>query len=300
MQSYGYKLYLLTLSDTNELSDDQKNCFYGIIPGCSETYLLRKINHPICVIIDNYKLGSEVHAQYRNLGSLVICIDDLTQKRYMCDVLFDGGLTRRTKDYFGLMDNPDCKLYVGPEYSFVDMDFRDHYINGNFEVTSNQIYLSLGGYDKNQLTNKLVSDLSAIFPSKCFCVPNTRGRLNLKSLSNLIELTSREEMILASARSYCGVGAGGTMVYERNSVCLPTFHIVIAENQLDMSKDMKKLVGSPYHIFIDEDGYSEVIDDVSRFIEDKARISKIRKKLSTLPNNLGINNIVEIIINAIN
>lgn len=208
----------------------------------------RKKNVDI-LIIDNYALDEKWEEQLRNLTKKIVVIDDLANRKHLCDLLIDQNLVNNMNERYKNLVQKNTELLLGPEYVILGKEYSLQ--RENASIRSNDIkrvLISFGGVDEFNFTGKLVDYFSgtkfrhiqfevAVTDSFVFLdsilersnPKNIRIHKNIKSLVSLME------------ESEIAIGAGGTTTWERICMGLPSIVITIADNQTESAKLLNKM-----------------------------------------------------------
>ena len=270
----------------------QIESFSDVLVG-TEAQLLRATPKGSTIVFDTYEIDHNVQSSYRGICRKLVCIDDLCGKVHDCDILFDGNISRKKSDYDHLILNKNSEIYVGSDFQIIDEELSicsaPLFYN---DRDLNLIYMSFGASGQFELLKTITSHFLTTLPELKFAIPNSFGNLNLDGLGNVIEISERKEMREYSGSAFCGIGAAGTMTWERNIQNLPTFHFVLAANQEQVAKDMKNLFGSPYQYYFNSSVSNEIISNLEGFVSDKYTLLEIHNKLQKTNKTNGVDNLI--------
>ena len=290
----GHKTVLLTqqTSTSHSLED-----FSQILEG-DETYLLKNCPKVRAIIFDHYKLDASTHKKYRDLAGKIICFDDLTHKKYYCDMIFDANLNRKPKEYSPFLVKTSTKILTGQQYQLIDELFsKQEEVVAYNERNQNLIYFSLGLSRNCTLMKSILDYFFVKEPQTIFGIPNTLKQFTHKISDNVVYLDTKKSMVEFCCRAHAGIGAAGTMTWERNAVGLPTYHVIIADNQRAVAEDMQQLFFSPYWDYVANPRLESLMHDLERFINDTTLRRKINTKLQLCITNNAAQEIAEEIFN---
>ena len=107
------------------------------------------------VIADHYGIDHRWQARVREMASGLIMIDDLADRRHLCDILIDQNISRTAADYAGLV--PDgCELLCGPSFALLRDGFsmvRDRSIGAKrAKLVPKRYLVSMGGADRDNFS----------------------------------------------------------------------------------------------------------------------------------------------------
>ncbi|MEO8115634.1 MAG: UDP-2,4-diacetamido-2,4,6-trideoxy-beta-L-altropyranose hydrolase, partial [Phenylobacterium sp.] len=198
------------------------------------------------VVLDHYGAGAAEDAMLRGEGRRIVVIDDLADRAHACDLLIDPGYGRRREAYDGLAD---CPLLLGPDYALVRPEFaaaRHRALARRARrAPVRRALVSLGLTDVGGITGRVVEALAAQLGEVRLDVVLGAGAPSLEAVSALAARDRRvrlhldtEAMASLTADADIAVGAGGSSVWERACLGLPTACVVLADNQAPMAQGL--------------------------------------------------------------
>ena len=200
---------------------------------------------PDVVVVDHYGAGAKEETALRARGRKIAVIDDLADRRHACDLLVDPGFGRRQEDYSGLVGEA-CQTLVGPDYALVRPEFADARPRALSRRArhdqTRRALVSLGLTDVGGVTQKVVETLAPHLDDVRLDVVLGSGAASLGGLSALAERDRRihlhvntHEMASLMAEADVSIGAGGSSVWERATLGLPSVTAILADNQAGMT-----------------------------------------------------------------
>ncbi|MFZ3130448.1 MAG: UDP-2,4-diacetamido-2,4,6-trideoxy-beta-L-altropyranose hydrolase [Desulfosporosinus sp.] len=202
------------------------------------------------LIVDHYGIDHQWQSLLRGEVNNIMVIDDLANRHHDCDVLLDQNYYHNAADrYHGLIPK-DCSLFLGPHYLLLREEFykarKDMRIRTG-EVSN--ILVFYGGADTTNETEKCLTGLGDYLrlklevnvvigqsnPNKGRIKYICSARSNLYyhcQVSNLAELMNKADLAF---------GAGGSTIWERCFLGLPSIVTVTAENQLETTQAVSEL-----------------------------------------------------------
>ncbi len=207
-----------------------------------------EVFQPDVVVVDHYGAGAEEEAVLRGPGRRIAVIDDLADRRHLCDLLIDPGHARRRDAYDGLIDAA-CPTLLGPAYALVRPAFaaarpRALMRRAKHEPVRRAL-IALGLTDFGGITARVVRTLTPHLGEVRLDVVMGAGAPSLDAISTLAGRDRRlrlhldtEEMASLTADADIAVGAGGSSVWERACAGLPSISVVLADNQAGMARDL--------------------------------------------------------------
>ncbi|MCM2461606.1 UDP-2,4-diacetamido-2,4,6-trideoxy-beta-L-altropyranose hydrolase [Pseudomonas sp. CG7] len=209
--------------------------------------ILEKIM-PEWLIVDHYALDAEWEASLQTFFTRLLVIDDLADRKHICDVLIDQNLGHAEQDYTALVPN-DCRLMIGPQYALLRPEFarlRKQSLKRRVSPRLEHILVTMGGIDQANATGWTLHALkTCALPVSCqISVVMGLNAPNLAKVADaaanmpwptevLVNITDMGER-MASADIVIGA-AGGTS-WERCCLGVPTIMVVLADNQKSGAK----------------------------------------------------------------
>ena len=190
------------------------------------------------LIVDHYALDSRWESLVRPNVKWLMAIDDIADRDHACDLLVDANFYLDLKTRYKGKILKDCQLLMGPRYALLRSEFRE--TRKLVKARSGEIHKVLvffGGVDEKNYTNTVIEALASF--KNLFEVVVIVGELNLnraKVESNcrthgftfLIQVNDIANIMLSV--DLC-IGAGGTAIWERCCLGLPTITLATSSNQ---------------------------------------------------------------------
>jgi spore coat polysaccharide biosynthesis protein SpsF len=202
-------------------------------------------NHNVkCIILDvRDDLPSEIICIYRERGTLIVTIDDPTDRRLLADLAFYPPAPQVAKmDWKGFTG----QLYVGWEWVVLRREFSKDNINhcvinnmtGDVKVPN--ILITMGGSDPQGMTLKVLKALAFIDNKLEVTVVIGPGFGYQKDLLKLLNHFSHPYRILENvsnmadimAESNLAVASFGVTAYELAAMQVPTLQICLSEDHV--------------------------------------------------------------------
>ena len=191
------------------------------------------------LIVDDFSLDAAAVAPLRRPDLRIAVIDDLADRAYACDLLVDPGHARAVGDYAGLTP-PACRLLVGPAYALLRASFARaaQAPRAGAEGPVARVFVSFGLSDLDGVAGQAVAALRPRAPLARFDVALASDAESLPRLQRMaaadagvrLHVDARDVAALMQAADV-GVGAGGSAVWERCALGLPSLAVVVADNQ---------------------------------------------------------------------
>ncbi|MFT9819922.1 UDP-2,4-diacetamido-2,4,6-trideoxy-beta-L-altropyranose hydrolase [Lysinibacillus sp. NPDC056185] len=235
-------------------------------------------------VVDHYAIDFKWEKRIRPYTREIMVIDDLANREHDCDILLDQNFYSNMNDRYNKLVPKHCKKYLGPNNALLREEFiKEVYLNYN---KNNNILISFGGSDPTGETLKVCKLLKNIIPNK-YIITIIIGSSNPEKLlierfcelnnqfTSYFNVTNMARLINES--SFC-IGGGGVSVIERCVLKKPTLIITVAENQIEIAKDIQQ-IGAANYIGHYNENYEEVFkDSILKFVKDDLYISNMSNK----------------------
>ena len=231
------------------------------------------------MVVDSYAIDETWEKQIRPFARKIMVIDDLANRKHDCDILLDQNFYQN-KDtrYQGLVPE-SCQLRLGPQHALLREEFyevrkyqrkRDGRIRnilvfyGGIDLTNEtmkalQAIVMLDGC--NQFTVNVIVGASNPYQDEIEAFCQQYGFIHYYcQVDNIAEFMSEADLSL---------GAGGTTIWERCFLGLPTIVTAIAQNQEQGCIDCAKLNFIEYIGCADNVTRGNVMDAIKRMTVDK-------------------------------
>lgn len=199
------------------------------------------------LIIDSYELNHIWHKRLRPLTEKIMVIDDLANRKFDCDILLNQNPGFCNEDYKNKISEK-CKLLVGSKYALLRPEFfklRKKALEKRKSTTKiNNILISLGGSDFNNITYDILQDLQNHFKITIVLgkkSPHNKMIMNYIASKNIELIENATNMSDLMFDADLAIGASGSTSLERCCLGLPTLVYVLAENQINIANSLEHL-----------------------------------------------------------
>jgi len=216
------------------------------------------------LIVDHYGLGFEWERSMRSFARKIVVIDDLANRAHDCDLLLDQNvIANYDSRYDGLVASHCIKL-LGPAYLIM----RDEFIEARKTVTVRsgevrRLLVFMGGSDPTGETLKVLDAIEQLQQ----LAANGQHHTSIEHIDVVVGSSNASKALIEQRCSelnlhyYCqinylsallaeadfAVGAGGSAMWERCYVGLPSSSTVVAENQA-ATTDKAAQLGAIIHL----------------------------------------------------
>jgi UDP-2,4-diacetamido-2,4,6-trideoxy-beta-L-altropyranose hydrolase len=256
LKEKGYEVFDLAINSLDINVDEQSTPYLNWL-GASWTNDAAQVNaivkdiNPELLIVDHYALDIKWEQNVKHTTSTkMIVIDDLANRKHDCDALIDQTLGRNEVDYNHLVPK-ECLLLLGADYAMLRRDFTDwrkHSLDRRGSYQFAKLLITLGGVDKDNFTYQVLKVIeTCTLPEKLEITvimgATAPHREAVKSLAKNLPyktevLSAVKNMAEYMAESDLAIGAAGSTSWERCCLGLPTYMIVIADNQKEIAQSL--------------------------------------------------------------
>lgn len=260
------------------------------------------------VVVDHYGLGKKWDVLIKPIYRKLMVIDDLANRRHDCDLLLDQNYYKNPHKRYQKLVPESCVCLLGPKYVLLRREFIE--AKKNLRARTGEIRRVLvffGGSDPTNETKKILIALkrvtlnrievdvvvggtnphNAIIQAMCKDMVGVNFYLNV---SNMAELISEADI---------AIGAGGSSIWERCYLGLPSIISVVASNQLETASDVASLCAIEYL------GNSEALSPedyataISKFIESPNYLKSMSAAGMHMVNRVGTYDVIDVMLNEL-
>ena len=192
-----------------------------------------------------------------------------------------------------------CNVLTGPKYSLLRPEFYS-YQRKNINTVDGKnghMLISLGGYDENNIVGEILDSIKGIqFPRKfritvVLGVKEIWGDTIKKQVYNYpcpvdIKINVINMAALMADCDLC-IGAAGSTSWERCCLGLPTLMFVVADNQMDIAKELEK-----EHTAIIVKSVDKLVDLLSEIFDDPKKLVSMSYSVRRIADGLGVGRVV--------
>ncbi len=215
------------------------------------------------LIIDHYSIDYKWEIKIRPYINKILVIDDISNREHNCDYLLDQNLYFENP-YVNLVPK-DCKIFLGLQYVILNENFKkiksinnklithtlinDKLINDELKI---RINISFWGSDIHNITEKIIDNIiknknkiknfnDIIFDIIVGASNKNYDNIKNKQLINFNIYYSVDNMAELLNKTDLCIGATGSSIYERLYLKIPTIAITVADNQINIAKNLDKI-----------------------------------------------------------
>lgn len=197
------------------------------------------------LVVDHYALDARWEKALRPSVKNIMVIDDLADRQHDCDVLLDQNYYADMQTRYKGKVPTDCQLLLGPSYALLREEFRalrEQVKVRNGEVK--KVLVFFGGFDADNYTFKAIEVLAEVNAELQVDVVIGAQHPFKELIENAcarygyvchVQTSRMAELMLEADLA---IGAGGSAIWERCALALPSIVIVVAKNQNNAVKDL--------------------------------------------------------------
>jgi UDP-2,4-diacetamido-2,4,6-trideoxy-beta-L-altropyranose hydrolase len=254
------------------------------------------------VVIDHYGVGAAEEVALRGPHRRIAVIDDLADRRHACDLLVDPGYGRRRGDYSRLVPEA-CVTLVGPDHALIRPEFgqaRPRALSRRARHDPvRRVQASFGLTDVGGITGRVVEMLTPHLADLRLDVVISAEAPSYEALAARAESDRRLHLHLdadmAGLTADCdiAVGAGGSSVWERAVLGLPSITLILADNQAPTAERLAA-AGAMLAVDARAPGFEAALTDAwGRLIDDAALRWTLSQQASQLCDGRGAERVAE-------
>jgi len=197
------------------------------------------------LIVDHYALDHRWEKSLRDVANKIMVIDDLANRQHDCDVLLDQNFYQDMDTRYVDKVPKHCHLLLGPSYALLREEFRKLRQHAKPRVGNiKNLLVFFGGVDAQNYTGLSLAAIAALNLNVKVDVVIGRQHPNLNEIENLSNKhqyachVQTNQIAALMAKADLAVGAGGTAMWERCCMGLPSICISTANNQDQQVTDL--------------------------------------------------------------
>ena len=274
------------------------------------------------LVVDHYGLDARWESLMRGECRHILTLDDLFNRPHDCDLLLDQNLidtpgshsrSSYPSSYHDLIPG-NCRQLLGPRFALLRPEFLQARAtkkaqNDCTSTTENQIprlLIFFGGSDPTRECFKALDALQLLPPDCPVQAELIAGASNpavadlqtrcQNPPQNLSEITLHRQvpaMADLMSRADLSIGAGGTTTWERFCLGLPGIVIAVADNQVEISRNLAE---QGAHIYLGESREvtaEQLSHAIRELLQNPARRQALSEKAMTLVDGLGVTRVLE-------
>jgi UDP-2,4-diacetamido-2,4,6-trideoxy-beta-L-altropyranose hydrolase len=257
------------------------------------------------VVLDHYGAGWREETALRGLHRQIVVIDDLANRRHACDLLVDPGFGRRRADYARLV-RETCSILVGPSNALIRPEFaqaRPRALSRRARHDPvRRALISFGLTDVGEITGRVLETLAGRPDDLRLDVVLAPGAPSWEAVAaranadRRIHLHEDADMVALTADCDAAIGAGGSSVWERACLGLPSLTLILADNQAVMADRLGE-DGATLAVDARAPGLeAALIHDWERLTDDAALRWSLTQRSSDLCDGRGADHVADAVL----
>ncbi|MBK8119724.1 MAG: UDP-2,4-diacetamido-2,4,6-trideoxy-beta-L-altropyranose hydrolase [Sulfuritalea sp.] len=228
------------------------------------------------LIVDHYGLDADWERRMRGCAKRILVIDDLANRPHDCEILLDQNYYPSPQDRYDGKVPPSCQLLLGPQFVLLTPQFEKEASSPRSrDGRIRRVLVFFGGSDPTCETQKALDAIKILdWPNVHFDVVVGAGNPQKEliesrcaELSNTAYYCQTQDMAKLCSLADVALGAGGSAVWERSILGLPSIVVVTAENQRETVNALEaggyiRLLG--WHDETDAGQMADVLNQMSK------------------------------------
>jgi UDP-2,4-diacetamido-2,4,6-trideoxy-beta-L-altropyranose hydrolase len=194
---------------------------------------------PDWLVIDHYGLGERWEREVGRNARRILAFDDLPTRRHECHILVDQNAAPPDAERYGPLLPQSCRLLAGPRYAVLRREFHPLRAAARPREAFRRALVFFGGVDATNHTEQAIAAfqdprlagiqvdvvIGAANPLREQLRQRHAGRPLLRLMDSSADFAQR--MVEADL----AIGAGGTTLWERACLGLPSVVVPVVDNQ---------------------------------------------------------------------
>lgn len=303
----GFEVHLLARVDKNKSGLESAEMFWLGTDWRSDSdqtkAVLEKSRKVIdWMIIDHYGIDYKWQFSLRDWVHNIMVIDDLANRRHDCDILLDQNLFENPSLRYLDLVSINCRRLLGPHYALLRAEFseaRSMSLERDGQVQRLMVFY--GGSDPLNETLRTLRAVESLSLNIDVIVgsinPNIekvkKFVLKQKNMSLYCNVANIAQLMI---KADLAVGASGGTTWERCCLGLPMILLSIAENQVDIAKNLERHQCAVYLGKNTEVTDLDIYRAVRYFIDNPSKVRELSQNSSRLVDGHGAERVGNILL----
>lgn len=223
-------------------------------------HILKTLSNVDLLVVDHYGIDARWETYVRSHVKKILVIDDLANRAHDCDSLLDQNYYYGKESRYEHLVPKNTLCLLGPQFALLRPEFQKaRQLFPRLERTHlpvKRINICFGGVDAKGDTIKVLTMLKPWLDEKKLqidvIVSSACSHIDVinewvKQYSSIRLYISPPNLAELLALADIGIGAVGSMIWERACVGLPSITLAIAENQQQLAEDTAR---AGMHLFL--------------------------------------------------
>ncbi|MBW3567219.1 MAG: UDP-2,4-diacetamido-2,4,6-trideoxy-beta-L-altropyranose hydrolase, partial [Proteobacteria bacterium] len=189
------------------------------------------------VVVDHYGIGARWHSAVRPVARHILAIDDLADRPLVADMVLDQNLRFAAGNDYATRVVPGTRLLAGPRFALLRPEFAS---KEKVQRKQRHLFAAFGGADAENWTGRFLEAMHLMAPLDITAdIAITSAHSELDALQETCASLAAATLHIDHHRvsrlmqgAVLGIGAGGSMTWERCASGLPSLTWAVAENQV--------------------------------------------------------------------
>lgn len=251
------------------------------------------------LIVDHYALDARWESKLRGSAGRILAIDDIADRQHDCDMLLDQNFYADMQTRYTGKVPPACGMLLGPRYALLREEFRTLHERARPRSSPvRKILVFFGGVDAENCTGQAIralaeTDLSGIRVDVVIGAQHSHVEQIKDECARLgygchVQTARMAEL---TAEADLAIGAGGSAIWERCCLGIPSLVFCTADNQRQQLADAAR-----HGLLYSPDAKDGLKLAIQRHLEALAENAALREYLSCngmeLVNGLGTERVI--------
>lgn len=201
------------------------------------------------VVVDHYGIDEKWEQAVRCVARRILVIDDLADRRHVCDVLLDQNLVERMASRYEGIVSAGCQVLLGPRYAILQPEYAAMHVGATpREGRVRRLVVYFGGADQGHFTSRVIREFLKLRRSDVavdVVVPSSSPQLPIliglvEEVANVHIHSDMSSLAPLFQVADLAVGACGATTWERLCVGLPSLVVTIADNQVAIARALDR------------------------------------------------------------
>lgn len=258
------------------------------------------------IIIDHYALDYRWQDLLRERTKKIMVIDDLANRVHKCDLLLDQNFFLNMNERYSKLIPSNCKCLLGPSHLLVSEQYDRYRFADKLRMGSiSRVLVFFGSADNTNQTELAITAISSLkktdvvfdvivgksnalaarIKQLCDDIENIRFHCQVNNMSEFI------------FKADFALGAGGSTLWERAKLGLPSAVTIVANNQIEATENAEKIgaiVNLGFFSKVSSKSYSNILEIM---IKSPEKLQEMSHACKGLFNDSSSSDVVDLIVN---
>ena len=247
------------------------------------------------LVVDHYALDACWESALRCTTKQIMAIDDIADRQHDCDMLLDQNFYSDMDTRYTGKVPVHCRLLLGPRYALLREEFRQlHEQVKPRNRPAKRILVFFGGVDADNYTGRAIEALSeidmsglhvdAVIGAQHPCREPIETACRERGFTCHVQTDKMAELM---ATADLAIGAGGSACWERCCLGLPALLVALAENQINIAKDLDRY-GACTYIGSAKSASAEILQNaIGKLLNAPNQLRALSEKAYSLVDGMG-------------